>query len=428
MDVQDRLVKREIFDEVTAHLRAEEITVITGSRQTGKTTLLFQLKDWLIAKNKIRESQVKFFNLDLISDLTNLRSQEEFIKFLREEAEREKFLYVFIDEIQRIDDSGKFLKGIYDIKLPVKFVVSGSSSLEMKSKTLESLAGRKRVFHLWPFSFSEYLSSYEPSLLDLLKKADISNPNKKKIFGHFFDFIIFGGYPRVSLCRGTKEKIAILNEIYSSYIEKDIVGFMKVKKVFVFSKLVALLADQIGGLINLHELSATLGMNFRTLENYIFALENTFVVNLARPYFTNARKELTKMPKVYFADTGMRNLAVKYFAHFPDNRDKGQLLENFIASSIARHWDGKINYWRTKDKNEVDFVLRDYYGGIIPIEVKAMELKKPEITRGLRSFVEKYKPKKAFIVNLALEKSIEIAHTKVAFILPYKVSEILKEI
>ena len=200
---------------------------------------------------------------------------------------------------------------------------------------------------------------------------------------------------------------------------------MKVKNPFAFAKLVSLLAAQAGGLVNLHELSSTIGINFRTIENYLFALENTFVISLARPYFTNARKELTKMPKVYFVDTGMRNLSVKDFSVFADNRDKGQLLENIIASSISRRQEGALNYWRTKDKNEVDFVIRDYFGGIIPVEVKAVEMKGPEIHRGLRSFIDKHQPKKAFIVNLSLQETVKINNTRIKFILPYQITSIL---
>lgn len=418
----NNLTKREIFEQVIGHLKLPEVTVIIGARQTGKTTLLFQLKDWLLTQNKTKDSQIKFFNLDLISDLSGISNQTEFIKFLKEELIREKLLYIFIDEIQRLEDAGRFLKGVYDLKLPVKFIVSGSSSLEIKSKVSESLTGRKRVFHLYPFSFAEYIDSQEKPLLEMLKKDKISVLNKDKIFSHLFDFIIFGGYPRVVTSIGKQEKIAVLNEIYSSYVEKDIVGFMKVKNPFIFSKLVSLLADQAGSLVNLHEISVTLGMNFRTVESYIFALENTFVINLARPYFTNARKELTKMPKVYFADTGIRNLSVKYFADFKDNRDKGKLLENLVASSLIRLGDGAVNYWRTKDKNEVDFVFKDYYGGIVPIEVKSAELTKPDVPRNLRMFIEKYQPKKAVVVNLSLEETIKIKDTSVDFILPYRIS------
>ena len=118
------------------------------------------------------------------------------------------------------------------------------------------------------------------------------------------------------------------------------------------------------------------------------------MISLARPYFTNARKELTKMPKVYFVDTGMRNLSVKDFSVFADNRDKGQLLENIIASSISRRQEGALNYWRTKDKNEVDFVIRGLLRRDYPWEVKAVEMKGPEIHRGLRSFIDKHQPKR----------------------------------
>ena len=416
------LVKREIFDEVASHLKEREVTVITGARQAGKTTLLSQLKSWLIEKRRVKETQIHFLNLDLIDNFTDLQNQGDFIKFLREEIARQRFLYVFIDEIQRLQDPGKFLKGVYDLKLPIKIIVSGSSSLEIRSKVSESLTGRKRVFHLWPFSFKEYVSHYAPSLADIIDKDDLSAVNKRKIAGYFSDYAIFGGYPRLIFSKDKEDKIAILNEIYSGYIEKDIAGFMKVKNPLAFSKIVTLLSNQIGGLVNLREISATLGINFRTVENYLSSLEQTFVINLARPYFTNARKELTKMPKVYFADVGIRNLAVKYFAPFSENRDKGKLLENFIASSLARQGNGVLNYWRTKDRSEVDFVFSDYYGHITPIEIKAAELRAPEINRGLRLFIEKYKPRKAVVVNLSLEKSVRISGAQVRFVLPYRMA------
>ncbi|MCM8798856.1 MAG: AAA family ATPase, partial [Candidatus Omnitrophica bacterium] len=240
-----RLIHREIFPEIVRHLKKEEVTIITGTRQTGKTTLLHQLKDYLVREKNVKPSQVKFFNLDLITDLESLKSQQDFIKFINEELLKEKFLYIFIDEIQRLENPGKFLKGIYDLKLPIKLIVSGSSSLEIKSKIFESLTGRKRVFFLWPFSFREYLSYFEPDLIKIIEKKP-SEINKMKILKFFFDFIIFGGYPKVTLTKIKEEKIQVLNEIYSSYVERDIIGFLKIKNPLSFTKLVTLLADQIG--------------------------------------------------------------------------------------------------------------------------------------------------------------------------------------
>lgn len=421
------LVSREIFPQIKKHLRDKEITVITGARQTGKTTLLLQLKDYLIKDKKNSPGKIKIFNLDLITDLTLFRDQADFIKYLKDELRINRNLYVFIDEVQRLENPGLFLKGIYDLMLPVKFVVTGSSSLEVKAKISESLAGRKRIFSLYPFSFCEFLSFKNNALYRLISKPkEISSYHRREIFDYLYDFIIYGSYPRVALEDNKEEKMRFLEEIYSSYIERDIIGFMKVKNQFAYTKLVTLLAGQIGQLINLHEISSTIRLNHRTLDNYLYLLENTYVLVRLRPYFTNLRKELTKMPKVYFIDTGLRNFALKNFAAFEDNRDKGSLLENFCFSSLMKMWKGSIYFWRTKEKTEVDFLVKDMYGNIIPIEVKAQQLVKPAISRGFQSFLKKYQVKKGYIVNLALKNKVKLNDTIIEFILPYEVPFLIK--
>ncbi len=421
------LVSREIFPQIKKHLRDKEITVITGARQTGKTTLLLQLKDYLIKDKKNSPGKIKIFNLDLITDLTLFRDQADFIKYLKDELRINRNLYVFIDEVQRLENPGLFLKGIYDLMLPVKFVVTGSSSLEVKAKISESLAGRKRIFSLYPFSFCEFLSFKNNALYRLISKPkEISSYHRREIFDYLYDFIIYGSYPRVALEDNKEEKMRFLEEIYSSYIERDIIGFMKVKNQFAYTKLVTLLAGQIGQLINLHEISSTIRLNHRTLDNYLYLLENTYVLVRLRPYFTNLRKELTKMPKVYFIDTGLRNFALKNFAAFEDNRDKGSLLENFCFSSLMKMWKGSIYFWRTKEKTEVDFLVKDMYGNIIPIEVKAQQLVKPAISRGFQSFLKKYQVKKGYIVNLALKNKVKLNDTIIEFILPYEIPFLIK--
>lgn len=422
-----KLVSREIFPQIKNHLKDKEITVITGARQTGKTTLLLQLKDYLIKDKKISPSKIKIFNLDLITDLTLFRDQADFIKYLKDELRINGNLYIFIDEVQRLENPGVFLKGIYDLMLPVKFVVTGSSSLEVKAKISESLAGRKRIFSLYPFSFCEFLSFKNNALCRLISKPKaISSYHRREIFDYLYDFILYGSYPRVALEDNKEEKMRFLEEIYSSYIERDIIGFMKVKNQFAYTKLVTLLAGQIGQLINLHEISSTIRLNHRTLDNYLYLLENTYVLVRLRPYFTNLRKELTKMPKVYFIDTGLRNFALKNFAAFEDNRDKGSLLENFCFSSLVKIWKGSIYFWRTKEKTEVDFLVKDMYGNIIPIEVKAQRLAKPVISRGFQSFLKKYKVKKGYIVNLDLKSKVKLNDTIIEFILPYEVPFLIK--
>ena len=155
-------INREIFDKIAAHLDKPEITLLTGSRQGGKTVLLEQLKSYLISEKKILSENVLWYNLDLIQDWETFQSQSAFIEFLRGRSKQKK-IYVFIDEAQKVPEAARFFKGVYDSKLNAKLVLTGSSSLEIKAKLKETLAGRKRIFHIPSFSF--YGGMRELSLL-----------------------------------------------------------------------------------------------------------------------------------------------------------------------------------------------------------------------------------------------------------------------
>ena len=137
------MIKRKLFQELVDHLPQKEISLITGPRQAGKTTLMEMLKAHL----DNRGESTLFLNLDIEWDRPHVASQAALVRKIELEMGR-KPGYVFIDEIQRKDDAGLFLKGLFDLKLPYKFIISGSGSLELKEKIHESLIGRKRSFEL----------------------------------------------------------------------------------------------------------------------------------------------------------------------------------------------------------------------------------------------------------------------------------------
>ena len=417
------LIKREIFSEVAKHLEKPEITIITGARQVGKTTLLFQLKDYLI-RQECSENRIFIFNLDVITELNLFAEQQKFINFLKERINKEK-IFVFVDEAQRVENAGIFFKGIYDLNLPVKFVLTGSSAIEIKAKIHESLTGRKRIFHLYPLTFKEYLSVCDPILPKLISQKEISSYSREQIIQHLFAFINWGGYPKVAIENNISEKEQILKEIFSSYIERDIISFLKIKSQTAFVKLVTLLSNQTGQLVNLNEISQLLGAERKTTEKYLEILEKTFIVKLLSPFFENRRKEIVKMPKIYFIDNGLRNSAINYFTNFAARQDKGALLENFIFSEILKYTDCQIHFWRTKEKAEVDFVIENCNGEIIPLEIKSKKMKKPEISKSFSSFISRYNPKKAFIVNFGIRQKITFQKTKIYFIHPYEIRRIL---
>jgi len=420
------IVKRTILSDVIKHLENPEMTIIIGSRQTGKTTLLFQLKDFLFKKG-YSEDEIFIFNLDLLTDLELFTDQQKFIDFLKERIGKRK-LFVFVDEAQRVKNAGVFFKGIYDLNLPVKFVLTGSSTLEIKAKIYESLTGRKRIFHLHPFSFQEYLSFKSRVLAKIILKEEISSYSQKQVSKYLFNFITWGGYPKAAIQTNIKEKQQILKEIYSSYIERDVINFLKITQPLSFTKLFNILAGQIGQLVNFHELSNTVGITYRTLEKYLSILENTFIIKLVPPFFENKRKELTKMPKIYFLDTGLRNFAVDSFKDFDTRLDKGALLENFIFSEIIKNVDLAVHFWRTKDKAEVDFVLCSRSGKIWPIEVKATALRNSKINRGLQNFIKQYHPENALLINLGFQGKAKFEGTEISFIQPHEILRILSQL
>ncbi|PIR12744.1 ATPase [Candidatus Falkowbacteria bacterium CG11_big_fil_rev_8_21_14_0_20_39_10] len=396
------LIKRNIFPLILDHLSDKEITVIIGPRQVGKTTLLDQIRIFLIQKQKKDPKLLPYFNLDLTKDLSLFSRQENVINFIKDRRSRSEKMYLFIDEVQRIANAGKFLKGIYDLKLGIKIIATGSSSLEIKSKIQEPLTGRKKIFQLMPLNFSEYANFKNPVIYKIAKNkeriSEYDSTEWKKLIN---DFAVYGGYPRVVIEKNVNKKVDILEELHNSYLEKDIVNFLKINKIISFNKLVSLLAAQAGGLLNINQLAKDTAVEAKTLNYYLTVLENTFIIKLIRPFFTNSKKELIKMPKVYFFDSGLRNFSLARFGNLDERVDKGETFENLVASELLKiiKPPHSLAFWRSLQKAEVDFIIRKGNGKIIPIEVKAQSMDKINISRGYQSFLKKYKPAQAFIVN-----------------------------
>lgn len=407
------MIKRQIFDKIKNHLEQKEISLIIGPRQAGKTTLMKVLKDDLDRDGK----KTLFLNLDFEADRQFLTSQQTLLRKIRLEM-GEKRGYVFLDEIQRKEDAGIFLKGLYDIDLPYKFIVSGSGSIELKEKVHESLVGRKRIFELSTLSFQEFINvktdyRYEQKLHDFFEIEF------ERTLDLFVEYLHFGGYPRVVLAQTLEEKQQIMADIYQAYLERDISYLLGTQKEEAFTHLVRILGSQIGNMVNISELSATLGISAKTVKQYLWYLEKTFIVHKITPYFKNVRKELTKSPMYYFVDLGLRNYASGEFIGFTDTSSSlGFLFQNFVFDVLKDKLLLGIlhlHFWRTKDGAEVDFVV-DKTTEAFPIEVKYKKLKEPELNRSFKSFLSKYSPKRAYIVNLTLEEEVTVGKTKVAFI------------
>ncbi|MFQ6614909.1 MAG: ATP-binding protein, partial [Fidelibacterota bacterium] len=187
----------------------------------------------------------------------------------------------------------------------------------------------------------------------------------------YHEFMIYGGYPEVVLTDDFSQKKKVLQEIVRAYILKDIRNIFQVEKIDSFNNLVKTIALQVGQLLNNASLARDCRTTRITAEKYCHILEDTFIIQRIPPLFTNKKKELRRMPKVYFHDSGLRNYLAQNFLAFSHRVDRGQLLENAVFSALwkTRGIMDHLYFWHTADGKEVDFIVQRE-GDFIPFEVK----------------------------------------------------------
>ena len=366
-------MRRKLFEDLYNHLKKDETTIVIGARQTGKSTLLRDLESEC-KKEKFSTVFINLENKDLLAAL-NL-SPLNLLAFAPNPGEKTIF---FLDEIQYLNDPSNFIKLLFDEhRSKVKLVASGSSAFYLDQKFKDSLVGRKRIFRLNTCDFEEFLLLQEKHDLweEVLKIK--KNPGFKSIKITFLKselekFLIFGGYPAVAREANDAEKRLVLKDIRDSFIKRDILE-SGVKNEPVFFSLFKILAEQTGQLININELSNTLRVRSETIQNYLRIMQTCFHIETVRPFYQNLRKELMKMPKMYFMDTGLRNCLLNNFQPIFQRLDRGELWENAIFRALADKYEPEeIRFWRTADGKEVDFVLPEITSPIA-LEAKFDEL------------------------------------------------------
>jgi predicted AAA+ superfamily ATPase len=301
--------------------------------------------------------------------------------------------------------------------VPYKFIVSGSGSIDLKAKIKESMVGRKRIYELYPISLREFVNfktdyKYEDRFDEFIGLADAG------LEQFLLEYMNFGGYPRVVLEAELMEKLRVIDEIYQGYMEKDISYILKVEKIDAFGRLIKVLADQIGKLMNYSELSNTLGISLPTLKNYLWYAENTFILQLVTPYFRNIRSEMSKSPTLYFHDLGLRNFLLGVLGNLTRPEYLSFAFQNLIFLVLKEKLRGsgaRIHFWRSKSGAEIDFIVETGKRGI-PIEVKYSEFNQPVVPRSFSGFIEKYAPERCLVVNKNLKTSIQGKKSEVLFL------------
>jgi len=414
----EKYIPRELKETIKPFLKRKEILAIVGARQVGKTTFL---KD-LFSDFKKQKKKVEFLTFERKNDLALFEDIEDFKNYYKD------CQILIIDEFHYAKEGGQKLKYLFDTT-KTKFIISGSSSLELTFETGRYLVGRMFKFLLYPFSFREFLLAKDKRLFEFLKehfddpfsqKLDFKKPFGKEInlrLQKFFEeYLIFGGYPAVVLAKRREEKIKILESILENYLLRDVGALLNLKTKVEILKMAEFLSTQIGNLLNYQELSRVSNLKSKEVITHLEILKNTFLVETLRPFYRNPRTELVKTPKIYFFDNGFRNYLISDFKEINKRNNLGQLVENCVFSFLQSKNLGKMNFWRTKSKAEVDFIIQRE-GEIVPVEVKYSL--SPSIGKSLFSFLKKFSPRSCYILTQGFLDVKKIKKTKIYFVPAY---------
>jgi predicted AAA+ superfamily ATPase len=364
------MISREIQSSIESKLFKGKVIVIYGARQVGKTTLVKQISQKF-------EDEALYLNCDepdireLLTDATSTR--------LKNLIGQKKL--ILIDEGQRVKNIGITLKLFVDQIKDIQVIATGSSAFELSNVINEPLTGRKYEYYLYPISVRELSGSY--GWLETSRLLD--------------ERIVYGMYPEIIM--KSDEKKNLLKEITRSYLFKDILSFEKIRKPEVLEKLLVVLAAQIGSEVSYNELSNTVGMDKDSVAKYIDILEKAFIIFRLPPYARNIRTEISRMRKIYFYDTGIRNTLMSNFNNLESRNDKGALWENFMISeklkmNKALNADAKTYFWRTSQQQEIDYI-EEIEGSLKIYEFSFKEKRK----RFSKTFLDAYWPSDALLVS-----------------------------
>jgi uncharacterized protein len=408
------MIARTYYTEkIEAGFKYNPIVVLLGARQVGKTSIMEMFVEkknhiWLNGQNP--ETARLFDNYSDIERFLNVSMNDHLDGLL------------VIDEFQFIPEISLMLKLITDQYKKIKILCSGSSSLEISQKIEESLAGRIRLVPVYSLNFGEYIKFTLPDISAKFENCtDLDNINLllPQVQVLLNEYLIYGGLPKVALANDPNEKQELLNDIFQTYLLKDVRQYIKNQDFVAFNKMLKILSAQIGNMLNINELSSTIKLPYRACEEYVGILEQMFIVHLLNPFTTNKRSEISKMKKIYFCDIGLRNMVYNSFNDINIRLDNGQIFENFVFLHLVKNIrPANLQYYRTKDGTEIDFIILGN-NTIIPVEVKFKEFQEFKKIKAISEFQKKTETGKGYIINKNLIQNSEQQY----YIQPYTIDK-----
>lgn len=348
--------------------------VLTGPRQSGKTTLLQHLFDKRCRYVSLEPPDIR------------AAAAEDPRGFLE--------LYpppTIFDEVQYAPDLLPYIKEKIDANRARKgqYLLTGSQNLLLAESVTESLAGRAAMLRLLPLSRREMDGQPGVSLAWERKREPSSGSTC--VFGELWKRFLRGGYPELAIQPDRDTSLWHASYI-QTYLERDVRTIRQVGDLIQYQNFVRVLAARSAQLLNLTDIARDLGVAVNTIKAWLSVLEATYQVIVLRPYFANVGKRLVKTPKVYFTDVGtLCHLAgLRDPQHIASGPMGGAILETAVLSEIVktlthRGMDPRVYFWRTMAGTEVDFVV-ETAEGLVPIEVKLSATPRPAMASTVKNF------------------------------------------
>ena len=320
-------IDRDISSKLLGLSKSAKVILLTGPRQTGKSSLL---------KNSF--PKVQYISLDKPS--TAYRAEHSGEDFLRELPSP-----VIIDEVQNAPSLFRHIKLFVDQYKNKRFFLTGSQNFTLMAQVSESLAGRVALLDMHSLSLMELKNHFNFKL------------NQKKLMELMFK----GGYPEVW------SKNLNIDEFFSNYvstyIQKDIRQIINVKNLYDFERFMSLLASRVAQLLNYNKMASDIGVSSVTIKSWVNALEASNVLFILKPFYRNLGKRLVKSPKVYFTDSGLlcHLIGFRKMDELKNSSLLGSLFENFVLGQILRAAGNKgkkanLFFYRDQWGHELDFI------------------------------------------------------------------------
>ena len=372
-----RIARPETLGGIAKLLNIKEIICITGVRRCGKSTVLYQLIDHLI-ENGTNPTNILYFNLDEPFEDKSIsildRIFENYIEINNPAGQK----YIFLDEIQNIENWETWLKKYYDLyDTDIKFVITGSNSTMLSDKLSTLLTGRIISKTVYPLSFKEYLGFVGFELED----ADVQ---RSEVVHHFLNYLNGGGFPEVVLEDDADINLMRLNEYFDSILLRDIIVSKKIRESSKLIDLANYSLTNISSLLSYTKMSKAIGLSVSSIKEYLLYLEQAYLIYQLNFFSYSLKTSLAiqKPRKIYCIDNGLRNAA-----SFKFSSDEGKLAENSIFIELKRR-NLDVYYW--KGSREVDFVVKRRDNTLMGVNVTYTDVIDEREIKALLEFKENF--------------------------------------